>query len=99
MTAGSFAATVPPVSFAADKDVAPLTQVSAIDEAKTSGSTGVVTAVEPEAGGVSEAEPAASGKLTVPIAVVLLFGAVLLFFTSPAYSRLYWSVYGPPDEY
>jgi hypothetical protein len=47
----------------------------------------------------SESRPRTSDKLTLPIAIILLLGTAWRFYTSPAYSKLYWSLYGPLDDY
>ena len=41
----------------------------------------------------------ATGKSTLPIAIILAFGAVWRFYSSPTYLRLYESLYGPLDQY
>src|SRR5215467_12607186 len=41
----------------------------------------------------------ATGKSTLPIAIVLALAAAWRFYTSPTYLRLYESLYGPLDQY
>jgi hypothetical protein len=41
----------------------------------------------------------ATGKSTLPVAIVLALGAAWRFYTSPTYLKLYESLYGPLDQY
>jgi hypothetical protein len=41
----------------------------------------------------------ATGKSTLPVAIVLALGAAWRFYTSPTYLRLYESLYGPLAQY
>ena len=66
---------------------------------QTSGSTAVFSDMELGIDQSPESTPRTSDKLTLPIAIVLLLGTAWRFYTSPAYSKLYWSLYGPLDEY
>src|SRR5262249_25282221 len=87
---------------AADPDPLPLpAQLAPIDLARayrSANATGLFPDVE-HAADYSVPQPVSSDKLTLPIAIVLLLGVACHFYRSPTYSRLYWSLYGPLDEY